>query len=99
MQSVCAAVLCLCWPPEGRARIRGACGLGGRSPAVCALGVQEAEEFVSTAVALAMARDGSSGGVIRLVTLSKDGAKPRLITPEQHPVLWDELPEPVGMVV
>lgn len=24
---------------------------------------------------------------------------PRLITPEQHPVFWDEMPEPAGMVV
>lgn len=36
---------------------------------------EEAESFVVEAVALAMARDGSSGGVIRTVTLDKDGPK------------------------
>ena len=35
----------------------------------------------------------------RLVTVSKEGAQRRLITPEEHPVFWDELPAPVGMVV
>ena len=39
------------------------------------------------------------GGVIRLVTISKEGAQRRLILPEEHEVLWDELPEPRGMVV
>ncbi len=34
---------------------------------------QEAEEFVTEALALAMASDCSSGGCIRLVTLDKDG--------------------------
>jgi hypothetical protein len=33
------------------------------------------------------------------VTVSKDGAERRLITPEQHPVFWDEIPAPVGMLV
>lgn len=63
------------------------------------MGRQEAEDLVATALALAMARDGSSGGVIRLVTISKDGAQRRLITPEEHPVFWDELAPPAGMVV
>lgn len=60
---------------------------------------QEAEDLVSSALALAMSRDGSSGGVIRLVTVNKDGAERKIITPEQHPVFWDEIPAPVGMVV
>jgi 20S proteasome subunit beta 1 len=38
---------------------------------------EEAEAFVTEALALAMARDASSGGVIRTVTLDKDGAKLR----------------------
>lgn len=60
---------------------------------------QEAEDLVATALALAMSRDGSSGGVIRLVTISKDGAQRRMITPEEHPVFWDEIPAPHGMLI
>ncbi|PSC76812.1 Proteasome subunit beta type-6 [Micractinium conductrix] len=60
---------------------------------------QEAEDLTATALALAMSRDGSSGGVIRLVTICKEGAERRLITPEQHPVFWDEIPAPMGMIV
>ncbi|GAB4822237.1 hypothetical protein N2152v2_009283 [Parachlorella kessleri] len=60
---------------------------------------EEAEAYVAEALALAMSRDGSSGGVIRLVTVNKDGAHRRLIKPQEHPTFWDELPEPAGMVV
>eukprot|EP00887_Chlorella_sp_A99_P005795 scaffold1.g5795.t1 len=60
---------------------------------------KEAEGLVATALALAMARDGSSGGVIRLVAVGKDGAAARMLGPDEHPVLWDEIPAPVGMVV
>eukprot|EP00953_Heterococcus_sp_UTEX-ZZ885_P031624 16582-Heterococcus_DN1.PRE.2 len=35
----------------------------------------EARSFVKTAIAHAMARDGSSGGVIRIVAISKDGVE------------------------
>lgn len=35
---------------------------------------EEAEEFVATALELAMARDGSSGGLVRLITITKQGA-------------------------
>jgi hypothetical protein len=35
----------------------------------------------------------------RLVTISKEGAQRRLITPEDHPVFWDEIPAPAGMVI
>ncbi|KAK2076947.1 hypothetical protein QBZ16_005175 [Prototheca wickerhamii] len=60
---------------------------------------QEAEDLVSTAIQLAMARDGSSGGVVRLVTITETGVERRLIKPEEHMVLWDELPEPsIGVV-
>jgi hypothetical protein len=36
---------------------------------------KEAQDFVKNAVSLAMWRDGSSGGIIRLVTISKDGVE------------------------
>jgi 20S proteasome subunit beta 1 len=63
---------------------------------------EETEELVIEAVSLAMARDGSSGGVVRLVTISKDGAEKRLVLPKDQPVMWDENfggERPVGMVV
>lgn len=60
---------------------------------------EEAEEFVCMAVALAMSRDGSSGGVIRLVTINKEGTTKRMVRPEEQPVFWDELPPPAGMLV
>lgn len=60
---------------------------------------QDAEDLVSSALALAMSRDGSSGGVIRLVNINKDGANRKWITPDEHPKFWDELPEPVGMTI
>jgi 20S proteasome subunit beta 1 len=60
---------------------------------------QEAEDLVSSALALAMSRDGSSGGVIRLVNINKDGATRKWITPDEHPKFWDELAEPVGMTI
>lgn len=52
---------------------------------------QEAEELVKTALALAMSRDGSSGGLARLVTLTKAGAERKLINHDDIPAFWDEL--------
>lgn len=43
----------------------------------------EAEELVASALALAAARDGSSGGLLRLVTVSAAGAERRLIPGDQ----------------
>ncbi len=40
---------------------------------------QEAENLVAHALALAMAKDGSSGGVIRLVTINEAGTTRRVI--------------------
>jgi 20S proteasome subunit beta 1 len=40
---------------------------------------QQAEAFCIEALALAMSRDGSSGGVIRLMALDKDGAHPTYV--------------------
>lgn len=47
----------------------------------------EAEQFVSTAISHAMARDGSSGGVVRLVTISKDGVDRKFIPGDKLPYL------------
>lgn len=50
----------------------------------------EAHEFVCTALALAMARDGSSGGVMRTVTITKDGSEHKFVPPKLTPLMWDE---------
>ncbi|CAG9464682.1 unnamed protein product [Pedinophyceae sp. YPF-701] len=47
----------------------------------------ECREFVIRAVAHAMARDGSSGGCIRLVTVTKDGPEKEFIPGEHVPVV------------
>ena len=39
----------------------------------------ECEETVLTALALAMSRDGSSGGLARITTITKDGAQRRMV--------------------
>ncbi len=54
----------------------------------------ETEAFVTRAVSLAMARDGSSGGVIRLVTIDKKGVTRKLIPGQQVPLGYDELQQP-----
>jgi 20S proteasome subunit beta 1 len=41
---------------------------------------EDAESLVLHALALAMAKDGSSGGVVRLVTIDEDGASRRMVT-------------------
>jgi 20S proteasome subunit beta 1 len=46
---------------------------------------EECKEFVKTAISHAMARDGSSGGVIRLVIIDQSGV-------EKEVVLGDKLP-------
>jgi len=48
---------------------------------------QEAQEFVKNAVSLAMWRDGSSGGVIRMVTIDKDGVDRAMVAGDQLPHL------------
>ena len=56
---------------------------------------EEAEEFVTEALALAMSRDSSSGGVIRTVTVDeKDGVKQRYLAGNQIPVFHEELQQP-----
>jgi len=52
----------------------------------------ECEAFVTRAVSLAMARDGSSGGCIRLVTIHEHGVERKLIEGNDVPLHHDELP-------
>ena len=46
---------------------------------------EECENFVHKALSHAMARDGSSGGVIRTVTIDKDGVTRNFIPGNQLP--------------
>ncbi len=55
---------------------------------------EQAEHFVVEAIALAMTRDSSSGGVIRYVTCTKDGAKHGYVPGHQVPQFVDDLPIP-----
>lgn len=45
-------------------------------------------DFVTNALSLAMARDGSSGGVVRLVVIDKDGTTRKFIHGKQLPQFW-----------
>jgi 20S proteasome subunit beta 1 len=53
---------------------------------------EECQEFVKTSVALAIARDGSSGGVIRLATISESGVERDVFTGDDIPKFYDDLP-------
>ena len=56
---------------------------------------EEAEAFVTEALALAMARDASSGGCIRVITCDKDGCHHKYLQGDQVPLYCDDLPHPV----
>ncbi|XP_042309089.1 proteasome subunit beta type-9 [Sceloporus undulatus] len=51
---------------------------------------EECLQFTKNAIALAMVRDGSSGGVIYLVTITKDGVKEEVVVGENIPKFYDE---------
>ncbi|XP_040180851.1 proteasome subunit beta type-9 [Rana temporaria] len=50
---------------------------------------EECERFTVHALSLAMSRDGSSGGVIYLMTVTKDGSKQTLLTGDDIPKFYD----------
>eukprot|EP01112_Ceratiomyxa_fruticulosa_P023364 TRINITY_DN889_c0_g1_i1.p1 TRINITY_DN889_c0_g1~~TRINITY_DN889_c0_g1_i1.p1 ORF type:complete len:213 (-),score=54.62 TRINITY_DN889_c0_g1_i1:107-745(-) len=50
---------------------------------------EECKEFTKNSLALAMARDGSSGGVIRLVTIDKSGVEREMIPGNKLPKFYD----------
>ncbi|KAK4391929.1 Proteasome subunit beta type-6 [Sesamum angolense] len=54
---------------------------------------EEAEQLVVKAVSLAIARDGASGGVVRTVTINKDGVTRKFYPGDTLP-LWHEEMEP-----
>eukprot|EP00184_Porphyridium_aerugineum_P008407 CAMPEP_0184691488 /NCGR_PEP_ID=MMETSP0313-20130426/332_1 /TAXON_ID=2792 /ORGANISM="Porphyridium aerugineum, Strain SAG 1380-2" /LENGTH=225 /DNA_ID=CAMNT_0027149221 /DNA_START=63 /DNA_END=740 /DNA_ORIENTATION=- len=51
---------------------------------------EECIQFVKNALALAMARDGSSGGVIRLVIIDKDGVTREYVPGNKLPMFWQQ---------
>jgi 20S proteasome subunit beta 1 len=55
---------------------------------------QEAKAFVVAALGHAIARDASSGGCIRTVTVDKDGARRGFVPGDQVPTAFGELPVP-----
>mmetsp|Transcript_2263 Transcript_2263/g.5279 ORF Transcript_2263/g.5279 Transcript_2263/m.5279 type:complete len:235 (-) Transcript_2263:33-737(-) len=56
---------------------------------------EETEQLVLHGIAHAMARDGSSGGMVRLVTANKDGIKHQVFQGKDLPVVgFDDMPEP-----
>ncbi|KAL3623524.1 hypothetical protein CASFOL_032340 [Castilleja foliolosa] len=52
---------------------------------------EEAEQLVVKAVSLAIARDGASGGVVRTVTINKDGASRKFYPGDTLPLWHEEL--------
>jgi len=50
----------------------------------------DAERFVVNALSLAMARDGSSGGVVRTVTIDARGVERRMVPGDKLPVFYDK---------
>jgi len=53
---------------------------------------EEAQAWVTNAISLAIARDASSGGVIRLVTIDGKGCERKMLQPIEHVLCDDELP-------
>lgn len=54
-------------------------------------GKEKTLEFVKNALALAMRRDGSSGGTIRLVDITEDGVERHFVPGDQLPELADKI--------
>jgi 20S proteasome subunit beta 1 len=53
------------------------------------MGREECQRMVTNALSLAMARDGSSGGVIRLAIITKDGVERIFIPNNELPRHWE----------
>ncbi|GAA5997039.1 proteasome subunit beta [Rhodotorula paludigena] len=53
-------------------------------------GRDETVEFVKNALALAMSRDGSSGGTIRLAIITEDGVERVFVPGDQLPTFWEK---------
>ncbi|XP_048345505.1 proteasome subunit beta type-9 [Sphaerodactylus townsendi] len=51
---------------------------------------EECRQFTKNAIALAMSRDGSSGGVIYLITITENGVKEDLVFGNELPQFYDK---------
>ena len=49
---------------------------------------EECEKFVINSLSLAMSRDGSSGGVIRLAIIDQNGVERKVLLQEEQPKFW-----------
>lgn len=80
---------------SGSAYIYGLCDRHWRA----GMSEEECKTFVKQAVSHAMARDGSSGGCIRTVCISKDGVKRDFVPGHSVPGHYGELarPRPAGL--
>jgi 20S proteasome subunit beta 1 len=47
--------------------------------------------LIRTALSLAMARDGSSGGVIRMAVITEDGVERLFVPGNELPTFWEGL--------
>jgi 20S proteasome subunit beta 1 len=52
--------------------------------------MKECEGFVVNALSIAMARDGSSGGVIRLAIITQAGVERKVFRGSELPVFWKD---------
>jgi 20S proteasome subunit beta 1 len=52
----------------------------------------EAERFVVKSIALAIARDGASGGVVRTVTVNEHGVERNFFAGDKLPLFHEEIP-------
>jgi 20S proteasome subunit beta 1 len=53
---------------------------------------EDAEAWVARAISLAIARDASSGGVVRLVTIHDKGSSRQMLEPRHQSLCESELP-------
>jgi len=60
---------------------------------------EECEKFVVKSVSLAMARDGSSGGCVRTLTINESGVTRGMYRGDEVPLGWDELPGGSRMMI
>ncbi|CAM6032005.1 unnamed protein product, partial [Sphagnum compactum] len=51
---------------------------------------EECEQFVIHAISLAMERDGSSGGVIRMAIVDKNGSQRKIVSGRNIPLHWKD---------
>ncbi|TPX31397.1 hypothetical protein SmJEL517_g05263 [Synchytrium microbalum] len=53
------------------------------------MSLEDATQFIKNSVALAMSRDGSSGGVIRLAIITKSGVERVFVPGNKLPTFWE----------